>query len=90
MPVQHDVPHSRFLISLDDGEAQLLYTRLGNDAMDLRHTEVPLSGQGQGLADELVRAALAYARGENLRIIATCPYVKVWLKRHPEECAAHI
>jgi predicted GNAT family acetyltransferase len=37
------------------------------------------------VADALVRAALAYARERDLNVIATCPYVQAWLRRHPEE-----
>jgi predicted GNAT family acetyltransferase len=37
------------------------------------------------VSDALVRAALAYAGERQLRVIATCPYVQAWLRRHPEE-----
>jgi predicted GNAT family acetyltransferase len=85
MTVQHDSQHSRFYVSLPDGEAELIYAPFSDDILDLQHTEVPPSGQGQGVGDALVRAALAYARERNLRVIATCPYVQGWLRRHPEE-----
>jgi predicted GNAT family acetyltransferase len=85
MNIQHDVAHSRFVIPLDAGEAELVYARVGKDAIDLRHTEVPPSERNQGIADRLVRAALAYAREQGLRVIPTCPYVQGWVKRHPEE-----
>jgi uncharacterized protein len=85
MTVQHDIEGSRFVVSLADGEAQLFYAPFGDDLLDLQHTEVPPSGHSQGVGDALVRAALAYARGRNLHVIATCPYVQAWLRRHPEE-----
>jgi uncharacterized protein len=85
MTVQHDVEGSRFVVSLPDGEAQLVYAPFGDDLLDLQHTEVPPSGHAQGVGDALVRAALAYARERNLHVIATCPYVQAWLRRHPEE-----
>jgi len=85
MTVQHDIEGSRFVVSLADGEAQLVYAPFGDDLLDLQHTEVPPSGHGQGVGDALVRAALAYAREHNLHVIATCPYVQAWLRRHPEE-----
>ena len=85
MNVQHDIQHSRFVVPLEDGEAQLVYATSGADAIDLQHTEVPRSDQGRGIADALVRAAFAYARDHELRVIPTCPYVKVWLRRHPQE-----
>jgi predicted GNAT family acetyltransferase len=85
MTVQHDAQRSRFFVSLADGEAELFYEPFGEDILELQHTEVPPSGQGQGVGDALVRAALAYAREQGLRVIATCPYVQAWLRRHPEE-----
>lgn len=85
MTVQHDPANSRFLVHLDDGEAQLIYTPFSEDILELQHTEVPPSGQGHGVGDALVRAALAYARENGLRVVATCPYVQAWLRRHPEE-----
>lgn len=83
--VQHDREHSRFFVSLPDGDAELFYAPFGDDMLDLQHTEVPPSGKGQGVGDALVRAALAYARENVLKVIATCPYVQAWLRRHPEE-----
>jgi uncharacterized protein len=85
MTVQHDIEGSRFVVSLPDGEAQLVYAPFGDDLLDLQHTEVPPSGHGEGVGDALVRAALAYARAHDLNVIATCPYVQAWLRRHPEE-----
>jgi predicted GNAT family acetyltransferase len=83
--VEHDAEHSRFVVRLPEGEAELLYAPFSDDVLDLQHTEVPPSGQGHGVADALIRAALAYARAQGMRVIATCPYVQAWLRRHPSE-----
>lgn len=52
--------------------------------IDLAHTFVPKSLEGQGVAAALVRAALDYARIHQLKVKASCSYVIVYLKRHPE------
>lgn len=83
--VQHDSEHSRFFLPLPDGEAELLYAPYSEEILDLQHTEVPPSGQGRGIGDALVRAALAFARERKMRVIATCPYVQAWLREHPDE-----
>jgi uncharacterized protein len=83
--VEHDPEHSRFVVRLPGGDAELLYAPFGDDVVDLQHTEVPPSGQGKGVADALIRAALAYAREHGMRVMATCPYVQSWLRRHPGE-----
>jgi predicted GNAT family acetyltransferase len=85
MTVQHDPEHSRFFIPLEDGEAELFYAPFGDDILDLQHTDAPPSAKGRGVGDALVRAALAYARERGLRVMATCPYVQAWLRRHPAE-----
>jgi predicted GNAT family acetyltransferase len=85
MKVQHDVQHSRFVIPLNDGEGELVYALVGNDTIDLQHTEVPPTDRNRGVADAMVRAALAYARKHRLRVIPSCPYVRAWFRKHPEE-----
>jgi predicted GNAT family acetyltransferase len=85
MTVQHDPAGSRFFVRFDDGDAQLIYAPFSDDILELQHTEVPPSAEGRGVADALVRAALQYARAQQMRVIATCPYVQAWLRRHPEE-----
>jgi uncharacterized protein len=83
--VRHEPDRSRFVLDLADGEAELLYGEFAEDVLDLQHTEVPPSGRGKGVGDALVRAALAFARERGARVMATCPYVQAWLRRHPEE-----
>lgn len=85
LSVRHEPEGARFLVALPGGEAELLYQHFAEDVLDLRHTEVPPSGRGQGIGDALVRAALAYAREHGMRVMATCPYVQSWLRKHPEE-----
>jgi len=85
VPVRHDPDHSRFFVPLPDGDAELIYAPFSEDVLDLQHTEVPPSGHGRRIGDALVRAALAYAREQGMRVMATCPYVQAWLRRHPEE-----
>ena len=83
--VRHDPEGSRFVVDLPDGPAELFYDMFAENVLDLQHTEIPPSGKGQGIGDALIRAALGYARERGLRVMATCPYVQVWLRRHPDE-----
>lgn len=85
MNVEHRASERRFVVRLEDGEAELTYARPDARTIDLQHTEVPPGGRGHGVADALAHAAFAYARGQGLRVIATCPFVRAWLGRHPEE-----
>lgn len=48
------------------------------------HTGVPPALRGHGIAADLVGAALAWARAEQLRVVPACSYVAVYMRRHPE------
>lgn len=50
----------------------------------LIHTEVLPPYRGRGIAEHLARFALDDARHRDLRVIASCPYVKAYVGRHPE------
>jgi len=50
----------------------------------LVHTEVLPGREGQGIAGTLARFALDDARRRGLRVIASCPYVRAYVERHPD------
>ena len=85
MPVIHDPERHRFTVATPAGEAELVYhIRKRDGAMDLLHTFVPEKARGGSIASDLVEAALAWGTEHHLQVVATCPYVQSWLKRHPE------
>jgi len=83
--VIHEPERHRFIAHLDVGDGVLLYNRPDGRTIDLEHTEVPTAARGQGVADLLTKAAIDYARANKLRVIPSCPFVRKWLARHPEE-----
>ncbi|MFD9593694.1 GNAT family N-acetyltransferase [Kitasatospora sp. NPDC059973] len=48
------------------------------------HTVVEPAFEGQGVGSALARAALDDARERGLAVLATCPFIKGWMLRHPE------
>ena len=72
---------------LDDSGAMIGEIRyvLEPGAVALVHTEVDPELQGRGLASELVQGAVNDLRERGLRMIPVCPYVRSWLRRHPEQ-----
>jgi predicted GNAT family acetyltransferase len=84
MTVEHDPAARRFTVAGTSGTAVLSYAAAGSDVLELYSTYVPPGDRGHGIAARLVQAAVEYARTEGLRIIPTCWYVAVWLRRHPE------
>jgi predicted GNAT family acetyltransferase len=49
------------------------------------HTEVDPAFEGQGYASLLVAEAVADVRARGRQVIASCPYVRRWFARHPDQ-----
>jgi len=81
--VRHNLAEGQFEIAVDGQTAILQYRRTG-ESIRLIHTEVPEPFRGRGLATQLARAALDYAHFNKLKVIAVCPFVKLYLEKHPE------
>ncbi len=83
--VIHDEARRRFIVRTGTGrEAVLEYAWAAGRALDLRHTWVPPEHRGRGIASVLVEAALAYAKANGYRIVATCPFVAAYVRANPE------
>ena len=65
-----------FVVRDQDGKrvAELTYVTAGDSAFIIDHTEVDPDLRGQGVAEKLLDAAANYARENNLKIHATCPF----------------
>jgi uncharacterized protein len=57
----------------DRGEQRVFY-----------HTEVDERFGGRGLATILIQQALEATRADGKRVVATCPMVAAYIKKHPE------
>jgi uncharacterized protein len=75
---------SRFEVHVEGRTGELTY-QLDGSRLTLIHTGVPDELEGRGLAGQLVRAAVARARREQLTIVPWCPYARQWLRKHPDE-----
>ena len=74
----------RYEAHLDGELAGILEYEIARGRIALIHTEVLPVHEGRGVGSALVRYALDDARRRELRVIATCPYVKDYLRRHPQ------
>ena len=81
--IEHDAAAGRFLARVH-GHLCVCDYRLRDDTMFITHTEVAPELEGQGLAAELVRTALAHARERGLKVRPLCSYVQSYVRRHPE------
>ena len=80
-----DNPEAEQWELLVDGELAVFaaYHDHGN-RRTFTHTETLDGYGGQGLASQLVQAALEDARDRGLEINPVCPFVRGWLDRHPD------
>ena len=52
--------------------------------MVITHTEVPEPIAGRGIAGELTRVALRFAREQKYKVVPACSYAEAFLQRHEE------
>ena len=81
--ILHEVPEQRFVTQVEGHAARLDYIE-DEGRLTITHTIVPPEIGGRGIAGELVRAALAYARDAGLKVDPQCSYADAWMRRHPE------
>ena len=81
----HDEERETFEAIIGEERALLEYRSNKEGKFFITHTEVPPALQGKGIASILVKHVFDYIRENNMRMIPVCPYVKSYLKKHPEE-----
>ncbi|MFL9483184.1 GNAT family N-acetyltransferase [Chitinophagaceae bacterium LWZ2-11] len=71
---------------ITENNEQLAEMVIGINGSDLTvyHTEVSEKAEGKGFAKKLLETMVAYARANQLKVIALCPFVHAQFKRHPE------
>jgi uncharacterized protein len=81
--IEHDSQRGRFHVTVQ-GHLCVCDYRLREGVMNITHTEVAPELEGRGIAAELVRAALGYAKANGLKIRPLCSYVQSYMRHHPE------
>ena len=87
MPIQHDTENQEFTITQDGHDGELAYARPAEDVIDFTHTFVDEALRGKGVADELARAALTFARDHKLKVKTSCTFMAGFVKKHHAEYA---
>lgn len=86
MEIQHDEHGRKGAFYIDeDGEwvAELTYIR-NEGTITIDHTEIDEKLRGEGIGEDMVRAAVQFARANGLKVRATCPYAHKVIERSPE------
>ncbi len=81
--VRHKPAEKRYVATVDGHESICEYENNG-DRMIFTHTYVPPELRGKGIAEKLVRAALADARDAGKKVVPACSYVARFIERHQE------
>lgn len=84
MTIQHHQANQQFTAGPAESQAELAYSLPAPGTIDFTHTFVPEARRGQGEADELARAGLAYARQQHLHVRTSCPFMASFAQKHPE------
>ncbi|MGI4737322.1 MAG: GNAT family N-acetyltransferase [Janthinobacterium lividum] len=87
MAIQHDPASYRFTTTQAGGTGELVYEQPQAGVIDFVHTFVDESLRGQGVADELARAGLAFARAQHLKVRTSCEFMAAFAQRHHTEYA---
>jgi hypothetical protein len=78
-----DVPERRmFEARLDGRPVGFTQYEVRGDAILLLHTEIDPDQEGKGLGGRLAKAVLTDATSRGLRVIARCPFISAYVRRH--------
>ena len=65
--------------------AEITFPMIKPGVYCMDHTFVDPSPRGQGIAEQLVQAALEQIQKNGGSPTATCTYAAAWLKKHPQQ-----
>jgi predicted GNAT family acetyltransferase len=82
--IRHNEAESRFETTIDGHVAYAAYDLEEPQSIVFAHTIVPDEISGRGVAGEVVKHALDYARQKKLTVVPQCAYVAAYIERHPE------
>ena len=74
----------RYEIEVDGEVAGFLLYRIEPGVPELVHTDIAPKWEGKGVGGALVQGALDDVRARGLKMRPFCPFVRAYLRRHPE------
>lgn len=72
-----------FQTEIDGKKGVVEYLQVANRII-FTHTEVDPALEGRGIASQLARHVLEYAREKGFEVMPLCPYIAGYINRHPE------
>lgn len=83
LTIKHNEQAHRFETTVDGTTAYISYVDNGN-VIVYDHTIVPSAIGGRGIAGQLTKHALDYARAQGKKVMPACSYVANYMRKHPE------
>jgi predicted GNAT family acetyltransferase len=72
----------RYEVWLDERRVGFSEYALDGDRIVFLHTEVDPAVEGLGIGTRLAAGALDDVRRRGLKVVAECPFIAAWLRRH--------
>lgn len=76
---------SRYELHADGDLAAFVEYRNSGELTELVHTETVTGFEGRGMASTLIGGVLDELRGRGRTLRPTCPYVRSYLVKHPDQ-----
>lgn len=82
--IKNNTHQHRFELETDGKLSIVEYQQIDEQTLALTHTEVDPSLEGHGVGSKLVEGVFRYVKQHNQKIVPLCPFISVYLKRHPD------
>ena len=83
LTVTDNTDANRYEVTVNGYTAHADY-HLHGATITFTHTEVPKELEGGGVGSKLARFALDDSRARGRTVIAKCPFIAAYIRRHPE------
>lgn len=81
--ITHNKEAKQFTAMVDNDMALLEYSVLPDGkTLDFKRTFVPPQLRGRHIGQDLVKFALDYAKQNNFKVIASCPFVEYFMEKN--------
>lgn len=84
MTIRNNARDSQYETNIDGHLAFITYEMDGPHKITFTHTTVPDALAGRGVASALAKFALDDARAQKLKVVAQCPFVASYIRKHAE------
>lgn len=84
MEIKHEKEIFYIGEDVENTKAKMTYKETGEEAIIIDGTLVSKELEGQGIGKKLLKEVVEFARAENKKILATCPYAIAQLEKNEE------